>query len=116
MSTMESRANSLMRVCRTANGLRPMPASGRWQIRFEKIRWAWSKFLDWSGEIQRALREVREFEQALGVGPRASNRKSPGKKTGLPAFVIRPIRRRAADRTIIASARAQDRHPTKAAS
>src|SRR4029453_388767 len=65
---------------------------------------------DWSAAIQRALREVRQFEQTAWMGPCARDRKSAGKKTGLPAVALGPVRRCARDRAIAVAARPEDRH------
>src|SRR5205807_9873998 len=59
--------------------------------------------VDRSDEIQRAVSKIREPEQAPGLGPRPGDRKLAGKKTGLPAFIVRPIRGCPVDRTIVAS-------------
>src|SRR5206468_12875175 len=67
---------------------------------------------DWSAKVQRGLSEVRKFKQTAGMGACSRDREFAGKKTGLPACLVRPVCGRARGRAIAASPRSQDRHRT----
>src|SRR5438445_189622 len=62
---------------------------------------------DRAGEVQRAIREVWQFEPAPRMGARTGDREFAGAKAGVPAVVIRPVRRRARNQGVVDEAWAQ---------
>ena len=56
---------------------------------------------DRPGQVQRAIREVWQFEPASRMGARTGDREFAGAKAGLPAVFIGPVRRRARNQGVL---------------